>query len=114
MTQQKSAMRGVDVILQNAASADEAPGLVIAIPSSFHYHELRIRGSSGVASGAVQPEMCGSNDYTGTWGQVGGGPITVVADTELVYAWEGSVTFLRCRISTAIGSGTGTVTYKGE
>lgn len=107
-----SPMRGVAVVLQDAASADEAPGTVIAIPESFKRHTLYIKGSTGTASGAVQPESADEFDYAGTWAPVGGSPVTVV-DGEVIVNFEGVFKFFRCRISTVIGGGTVTVTYVG-
>lgn len=114
MTIAQSAMRGVPVTLQSAASALNAAGLVIAIPDSFKHHNIIIKGSSGVASGAVQPETADSFDYAGTWAPIGGGPITVVADTESVVSFEGIFRFIRVRVSTVLAGGTVTVTYQGS
>ena len=112
MANTKSAMRGVSVVLQNAATTGN--GQVLAIPSSFKKHTLIIKGSAGVASGAVQPE--GSDDalYSGTWAQIGGGPVTVVASTEIIINFEGVFNFIRCGISSNIVGGTVTVTYLGS
>lgn len=106
-----SPMRGVPLLLQDAQTTGN--GLVIAIPPSYDYHSIIIQGSSGVASGAVQLESAAAPDYAGTWAPVGGGPITVVADTEAAIDFEGTFIFLRARISTDIVGGTVTVTYKG-
>lgn len=115
MTTYQSAMRGVPVTLQNAASADEAPGLALAIPDSFKHHTIIIQTSAGVASGAVQPESADNPAYAGVWAPVGGGPITVpAASSESIYNFEGVFKALRCRISTIIGGGTVTVIYVGS
>ena len=108
----KSATRGTSVILQDAETTGN--GLVLAIPSSFKHHTLYIKGSAGVASGAVQPESADSKDYAGTWGQIGGGPITVVADTELAINFEGLYKFIRVGISTVVVGGTVSVSYIGS
>lgn len=109
----QAAMRGVLVTLQNAASADEAPGLVIAIPDSFKYHTFYIIGSAGVNAGVVQCETADDPDYAGTWAAVGS-PVTVVASAQLIIQAVGVFKALRCRISTAIGVGTVTVKYVGS
>lgn len=112
MAFQISPLKGVRerIITAGAATAN---GVILAIPSSFRHHTFYIIGSAGVASGAVQPETASENDYTGTWAQIGGGPVTVVADTELPIQFEGSYSFIRCRISTIIAGGTVTVDYMG-
>lgn len=108
-----SPMRGVPVTLQAAASVDETAGLVLAIPASFVHHKIYIIGGTGVSSGAVQAESANTSDYAGTWAQIGGGPISVVADTVLQLDFIGVYNFIRCRVSTTIGGGTVTVKYEG-
>jgi hypothetical protein len=108
-----SPTRGVPVVLHTAGAA-AAPGIVLAIPSSFRYHQIIIKGSAGVASGAIQPESADAADYAGTWAQVAGGPVTVLASTELVVNFIGTLRFFRARISTLIGSGTVDVSYVGS
>lgn len=105
--------RGVLTILQNAETIDESPGSVLAIPPSFLHHKIYIIGSAGVASGAVQAESSDIYNYAGTWAQIGGGPITVIADTILQLDFIGLYSFIRVRVSTAIGGGTVTVKYLG-
>ena len=109
-----SPLRGVAMTLLDAASALNASGFTIAIPDSFKYHKLYIIGSAGVASGAVQPESADASDYAGTWAQIGGGPITVVASTELQVDFVGVYQFIRVRISTVLAGGTVTVKYEGS
>ena len=113
MATTKAAMRGRLVTLQNAASVDESPGLVLAIPDSFKHHTFYIKGSTGVNAGVVQPESADAYDYAGLWAAIST-PVTVIADTELMVRVEGIFKFIRCRISTAIGVGTVTVTYVGS
>lgn len=112
MSKVKSPMRGVAVTLQDAATSGS--GLVIAIPPSFANHEIIIKGSAGVSAGAVQPEVASSADYAGDWAALGGGPITVLDDGEVLYSFVGLYSFLKVRISTPIVDGTVTVTYKGN
>ena len=107
-----SAMRGVPVVLQDAQTAGS--GLVIAIPDSFKHHKLYIKGIPTVSAGAVQPESSSDPTYAGTWGEVGGGSITVIDATEQQIDFEGVFKFLRVRISTNIVGGTVTVTYVGS
>lgn len=108
----KSAMRGVPVTLQDAATTGN--GTVIAIPDSFRNHKLTIKGVATVSAGAIQPETANAPDYSGTWAQVGGGPITVVSGAEIVYTWTGLIQFLRARISTTITGSGGSVTVEYE
>lgn len=108
---QLSALRGSRVTLQSAATTGS--GTVIAVPTSARNHKLFIRGSAGIASGAVQPETSSDPAYTGTWGQIGGGPVSLVASTELIVEFSGVYQFIRCRVSTTVVGGTVTVEYLG-
>lgn len=109
-----AAMNSIPVTLQNELSAT-GRGTIIAIPPSLTRHQIIIRTSAGVASGAIQPETADAFDYAGTWAPIGGGPITVpAASSELEYNWEGTYQFLAARISTVIGGGTVTVIYRGS
>lgn len=112
MAYQISPLRGVRERIIMAGGA-AAPGVILAPPPSFTHHIFYIIGGAGIASGAVQPESASESDYAGTWAQIGGGPIAVVADTELQAAFEGAFSFIRCRISTLMGGGTVTVDYMG-
>lgn len=111
MTIYNSPLRGVPFTLQNAASTGN--GTVMAVPAHMQLHTINIKGSSGVASGAIQIESADTPDYAGTWSPLGGGPITVVASSEFDINFTGTFRFIRARISTTIGSGTVTVTYIG-
>ena len=113
MSVTKSAMKGVSVTLQDAGMAT-ANGLVLAIPSSFRNHIFTIIGSAGVASDAIQCEDADSFDYSGTWAQIGGGPVTVVASTALIVTYIGLLKFIRARISTIVVGGSVTVKYEGS
>lgn len=109
----KSPMRGVQETIQNAKSTGN--GDALAIPSSFNNHKLIIKTSAGVSAGAIQPENADSVGYTGTWGQIGGGPITVpAASSTITYEFSGRFSALRARISTDIVGGTITVIYEGS
>lgn len=112
MTISRSATRGVPVTLQDALTTGN--GREIAIPDSFKNHTITITGSAGVASGAIQIEASDEAGYAGTWAQVGGGPVTVIASAKQVLNFTGVYRFLRTRISTTIGSGTVTVSYEGS
>lgn len=107
---QPSAMRGVAFQLQTAAASGN--GLVIAVPSNFREHRVTIKGSAGIASGAVQVETADDPAYAGTW-QAIGSPITAVASAEVATGFEGIFQFIRARISTNIVSGTVDVFYIG-
>lgn len=113
MAYQKSATRGTPVTLQPALTTT-GNGTVIAIPDSFTRHRIIIKGSAGIASGAIQPESADDPTYAGTWGQIGGGPITAVASTEITVDFTGVYSFIRARVSTDIVGGTVTVTYEGS
>lgn len=106
-----AAMRGVLFALQTAATTGN--GVAIAVPVSFRHHTVIIKGNTAIASGAVQIESADAPDYTGVWGQIGGGPITVVDVAELVINFEGVYPFIRARVSTTIAGGTVTVEYYG-
>lgn len=108
----KSPMKGFLFTLQDAQTSGN--GEVLAIPSTYTNHKFTIKGSAGVSAGAVQPEAADENDYSGTWAQIGGGPVTVVASTELIVSYQGNLKFIRARISTAVVDGTVTVTYEGN
>lgn len=111
MTDYKSPMRGVPEVLQNLATTGN--GTAIALPPSFRHHTLTIKGNGAVGAGAIQPETSDDITYAGTWNPLGGGPITVVAASEIQYSWEGIFNAFRARISTDITVGTVTVTYEG-
>jgi hypothetical protein len=108
-----SPMRGVPITLHTAGGA-AAPGLVLALPDSFKHHTIIIKGSAGIASGAIQPEVADVYDYAGTWAPIGGGPVAVVASSEIVVNFEGVFKFFRARISTLMGGGTVNVIYVGS
>jgi hypothetical protein len=106
-----AAMRGVPYTLQSAATTGN--GNIVSPPPSFIHHTITIKGLTAIAAGAVQIETADDDTYTGTWGQIGGGPITVVDVTEIVVNFEGVFKFIRARISTTVTGGTVTVTYNG-
>ncbi len=109
----RSAKRGVLETLQEPLSTT-GNGNVLAIPNSFHNHKVFIKGSVGISAGAVQLEAADSPDYAGTWAQIGGGPITLVASTELQLDFSGVYQFIRARYSTNVTGGTAGVTYVGS
>lgn len=91
-----------------------ANGTAIPIPSSFRRHKINIKGNGAVGAGAIQIETASSVDYAGTWNPLGGGPITVLANSEVEYNFEGIYAAMRARISTEVTVGTVTVTYEGS
>ena len=109
MTIYKSAMSGIRVPLQTAATT--GTGTAIAIPSSFKRHIVYITGSDIPSAGAVQIEVAGDPSAT-VWAPLGGGPITV-PDGLVVYEFEGIIGAIRANISTTVTSGTTTVEYEG-
>jgi hypothetical protein len=112
MTTPAAAMTGVPYDLQTAATTGN--GNVLAIPPSFRHHRLTIKGIATVSTGAVQPEAADEYDYAGTWGQIGGGPITVLDAADIVVNFEGTFNFIRVRVSTDItGGGSVSVSYSG-
>lgn len=112
MTYYKSPLAGIPITLQDAATAT-GRGLAIAIPKSFRRHKFTIRGNGAVGAGAIQFESASAVDYAGTWNPLGGGPVTVLAASELEYEFEGVYSALQARISTTVTVGTVTVTYVG-
>lgn len=106
-----AAMSGVPYALQSAATTGN--GNILAIPSSFRNHTFNIKGSSGVATGAVTIE--GSNDPNdaNTWGLIVATAQTVVASTNILITVQGIFNFIRARISTTVTGGTVTVEYTG-
>lgn len=117
----RAASRGVLISLLEDEAADETISKVLAIPASIKRHTFYIVGSTGVASGAVTLETADDPDYAGDWAPLvndlatpTSNPVTVVAEDQEIYSIEGSFAFLRARISTAIGSGTVSVSYMGK
>lgn len=108
---QRSAIRGVPFILQDAATTGD--GSVVAVPPGFWQHSVIIKGSAGVSAGAIQLECASANDYSGAWIPIGGGPVTVPDDGEELIQFEGTYLFIRARVSTDVTDGTVTVTYQG-
>lgn len=106
-----AAMSGIPVALQSAATTGN--GIPVAIPPSFLHHTVTVKGSAGVDAGAIQIEASDDADYAGTWAPIGGGPVTVVASSEIQVTFEGLYQFIRARISTNVTGGTATVTYTG-
>lgn len=112
MTVYKSAMSGVVETLIDALTASGAKGAIV-IPESFRKHKITIRGNGAVGAGAVQIESASNIDYTGTWNPLGSGPITVVADSEIEFTFEGQFNAIQARISTTVTVGTVSVFYTG-
>jgi hypothetical protein len=108
-----AAASGVDFTLQDAQTTGN--GNVLAIPPSIRRHNITIIGGHTVSTGAIQIESADTPDYSGTWGQIGGGPITIVDSTSIVVTFEGIFNFIRTRISTNVTGTNGTVSvvYRG-
>lgn len=107
-------MSGVPFKLQDAATTGN--GTVIATPMSFRHHNILISAAAGVNAGAIQIETSNDPADAGTWAQVGGGQIAVIASTDIVYNFEGIFSFIRARVSTTISGGgapSATVQYTG-
>lgn len=102
MSAPSAAMSGIPLTLIDSKTTGNG---IVAVPPSFQNHNILIKTAADVTSGAVQIET--NNDYTdaGTWAQVGGGPITVVAATSVVANFSGYFNFLRARVSTTIAGG---------
>lgn len=107
-----AAMRGVLALLQSVATTGN--GNVLGIPHSMKHHNVTIKGSAGVAAGAIQVEAADDPTYSGTWASIGGGPVTVVASSELQVTFEGTYQNIRARISTNVTGGTVTVSHVGS
>lgn len=108
-----AAMSGVVTTLIDAKTTGTSDAL--ALPPSFRNHTVIIKGNSTVSTGAVQIETAHEFDYSGTWAQIGGGPITVVDGTDVVANFTGIFNFIRARVTTNItgAGGSVTVTYEG-
>ena len=107
-------MSGVPYALQSAQTTGN--GDVVTPPPSFRNHTFQIKAAAGVNAGAIQIESSDDPTYSGTWAQVGGGPVAVVASAEVTVNVTGVYTALRARISTTIAGGAGpsvTVSYLG-
>jgi hypothetical protein len=115
MTTYSSVMRGVPTVLIDGLTALNASGKRV-IPSSFTKHKLTIKGSVGspISAGAIQPETSEDITYTGVWNPLGGGPITVVDSAEIEYNFEGILSCIQARITTALVGGNVTVIYVGS
>jgi hypothetical protein len=109
-----AAMSGVPYKLQDATTTGN--GNILAIPPSFRNHTIIITAAAGVNAGAIQIETSNDPADAGTWAPIGGGPIPVVAATDVLSQFAGIFNFIRARISTTIsggGSPSVTVTYEG-
>ena len=107
-------MSGVPVTLLDAVTTGTSD--CIAIPPSFKHHNIMITAAAGVTSGAVQPECSNSASDANVWAPIGGGPVTVIAGTDISVTFEGVFNFIRARVSTTIAGGTiaaATVVYCG-
>lgn len=111
--QARSALRGIPFELQ-APGTTTGNGNVVAVNPRFNSHKISIIGSAGISAGAIQIEAADSVDYSGTWAQIGGGPITAVASTTLIQTFTGLFKFIRARISTNIVDGSVGITYEGN
>ncbi len=110
----KAPMKGVRADILVAAAATTTTPTILAISPGITHHQIIIKTSAGVASGAIQVETSAVVPFTGTWAPVGGGPITVpAASSQAEYNFEGVYSFIRARITTVIGSGTVDVSYLG-
>lgn len=109
MPDPRSALRGIPFFLQNLLSTS-GNGNVLCCSEAHKHHNVIIKGVGAVGAGAVQLEEADDPDYTGTWSPIAGGPITVLADTEIALEFEGIFRFIRARISTPVTVGTVSVT----
>jgi len=106
-----AAMSGVTVNLQTAATTGN--GTVLAIPSSFRYHDFMITGAGVVSAGAVTLETSNDPADAGTWAALASA-VTVQSGVDLLTQVVGLLNFVRARVSTNItGGGNVTVTYLG-
>lgn len=111
-----AAMSGVPFALQTAATTGN--GSILAIPPSFRNHTFLVKGSVGVASGAVTIETSNSDADTATWAAIDpiesvANPVTVVANADVIVNYSGLLNFVRARISTTVVGGTVSVDYEG-
>jgi hypothetical protein len=118
-----AATRGNLITLQDAKATGN--GLALAIPPGITKHLFYVSAATGVTAGAITFESASDPNYAGTWaalpsytdptpGKVN--PLTVVADNEKLYSYEGPLAAVRARISTTISGGgapSATVKYLG-
>lgn len=100
------------ITLQDAQTTGN--GNIIACNPTVENHAIYIKGDGTIGAGAIQIESADAFDYSGTWAAIGGGPVTVVSDSELIVNFTGAYRFLRARISTTITTTTVTVKYQGN
>jgi len=112
MTSTPAAMSGVAFALQ-APGSTTGNGNVLAIPPSFRNHNILIKGSAGIGAGAIQIETSNDIADANTWAPIGG-PVTVIASTDIVVNLTGYFKFLRARISTNLTGGTVGVDYESS
>lgn len=108
MSEYFSAMRGIPFFLQNLLSTT-GNGNVLCCSEAHKHHNVIIKGVGAVGAGAVQLEEANDPDYTGTWSPITPA-ITVVADTEIGFEFEGIFRFIRARYSVDVTVGTASVT----
>ena len=106
----KAAMSGVQFNLQLTATTGN--GTVLAIPTSFRYHNFITVGVDTISAGAVTLETSYSADDTATWAPLASAITVTTADQLTQYV--GLLTFVRARVSTTVtGGGTVAVVYTG-
>lgn len=88
--------------LQVAATTGN--GQAMACPASAKEHSFYIFAASGVTGGAIQIESADDPNFSGTWAPLGA-PIAVVASTEIIFNYTGSLIAVRARVSTTISGG---------
>jgi hypothetical protein len=117
-----AASKGLKITIQDAATTGN--GTHLGIPSSIKHHIFYVRGAAGVTAGAITFETASDPDYTGDWAPLvnhlatpTSNPLTVVAEDEEIYVYEGTLAAVRARISTTISGGASpsvTVNYLGS
>ena len=110
----KAPMRGVPVSLFDDEAADETISDVLAIPSSFHEHQLTIKVGAGVTDGQVTLEASDDPEDAGTWSPITSAIDTTTASSTIVYNWSGVYQFIRARINEIITGGTIDTSYVGS
>jgi acetyl-CoA carboxylase carboxyltransferase component len=104
----KSAMRGVPVTLQDAATTGN--GTAIMVPSSFKYHQFLIKGVATISAGKIMLEGADATDYAGTWAALAAEQ-TIIAG-ELIVQVVGVLRAIRARISTNVTGAGGSVSVE--
>lgn len=115
-----AALKGVEILIMDALSADEAKSFVVTPGPGIHNHTITLQASAAL-TGNIYIETANAPDYTGQWNPqsiVNAADIPIVAtgaagQLQLQYS---NIAFgaLRVRIETVIAGGTLSASYLGN